>query len=185
MTTSPQTIALSVTLPHGTTGDLRIEARDPSGNVTFITRPSTVDVQSPAAPVVTSNITNARRALVELAWTASGDDGLSGTVAGYDVRYTTNAVLPGGIDSAATFFASTGSAPKTKQVDGALQPAATLTKTLTLPPFASYSIHVRAVDEVGNYSPFAVQPMIQNLGREIVLANPGSGNAVRMARGGR
>lgn len=172
---SPQSLTVPLELPHGTTGSLGFEVRDASGNVTAWSRPTAVDVVAPATPTVSANITNARRATVEVSWTASGDDGTTGNVAGYDFRYSTDAVLPNGIQTEEEFFGSEDPQPTSKRVGTGLLPATPRTQTLTLPPFARYSFQVRAVDEMGNYSEFVGAPMVSNIGQDIVLTNPGTG----------
>ncbi len=173
LSTNPETLNLPVTLPQDTTGTLELRVRDISGNTVIHSATATVDVVPPAAPTVTRTLVpgQERAAHVEVTWTASGDDGLSGTPAGYDLRWTHNAQLQNGIPDEATFFD-----PKVKQETGALLPAAATSHTLTLPPLARYFIQLRPRDEVGNYPPFEEAPFIDNFWREVTVTNPGSNN---------
>src|SRR5690606_37024863 len=72
---SPATITVPVVLPHGTSGTLTLEARDAVGNPATRAFSAVVDVVPPAAPVVSADVTQARKATVEVSWTAAGDDG--------------------------------------------------------------------------------------------------------------
>ncbi|MDC0709910.1 VCBS repeat-containing protein [Stigmatella sp. ncwal1] len=167
---SPETLELPVTLPHNTDGTLEVRVVDASGNTARHTVTATVDVVPPAAPTVTMALVpgQERAAKVQVSWTASGDDGLSGMGVGYDLRWTVNAQLLNGIENEATFFGG-----KVKQETGALLPATSTAYTLTLPPLARYSIQLRPRDEIGNYAPFAVQPQIDNFWRQVTVTNPG------------
>jgi hypothetical protein len=171
LTTDPETLSVPVTLTHDTVGSFELRARDASGNVALHTASATVDVIPPAAPTVTRTLVAAqdRAAKVDVAWTASGDDGLSGTPAGYDLRWTINAQLPAGIVDQATFFGA-----KVMQETGALLPAASTSYQLTLPPLARYSIQLRPRDEIGNYAVFQTEPQLDNFWRQLVLTNPGA-----------
>ncbi len=172
LSTDPETLDVPVTLTQDTTGTLELRVQDPSGNVTRHTVAATVDVVPPAAPTVTRTLVSgqARAAKVLVTWTASGDDGLSGTVAGYDLRWTINAQIKTGITSDAVFFGS-----KVKQETGGLLPATMTSYTLTLPPLATYSIQLRPTDEVGNYPPFqAESTLIDNFWTTKSFPNPGT-----------
>jgi hypothetical protein len=174
LTTDPQTLDVPVTLTQDTAGTLELRVQDASGNVARHTVAATVDVVPPAATSVTRTpVTGQERAAkVDVTWTASGDDGLSGTVAGYDLRWTINAQLPAGITDQATFFGS-----KVMQETGALLPATATSYTLTLPPLARYSIQLRPRDEIGNYAPFQAElpaEVISNFWRQVTFTNPGA-----------
>ncbi len=170
----PATLDIPVTLTHDTAGTLQLRVQDAAGNVALHTISATVDVIPPAAPTVTRTLVagQERAANVDVAWTASGDDGLSGTPAGYDLRWTVNAQLRDGIQTEAQFFS-----PKVRQETGALLPAATTSYRLTLPPLANYSIQLRPRDEIGNYAPFQVPSpaLVSNFWTTKTLNNPGSG----------
>jgi hypothetical protein len=167
----PQTLDVPVTLPHDTVGTLELRVRDISGNVVKHSVSATVDVVPPAPSSVTRTLVvgQERAAKVDVAWTASGDDGASGMPAGYDLRWSINAQLQNGIPDQATYFG-----PKVKQETGALLPANTTSYTLTLPPLSRYFIQLRPRDEVGNYPPFAVAPAVDNFWTSVTLTNPGA-----------
>lgn len=173
LTTDPETVNVPITLPHDTTGTLEFRVQDAGGNVARHSVSATVDVVPPAAPTVTRTLVagQERAAKVAVAWTASGDDGLSGTPAGYDLRWTNNAQLANGISDEATFYSS-----KVMQATGNLLPATTTSYELTLPPLSRYSIQVRPRDEVGNYPPFQVEPQLDNFWQQLTLTNPATGN---------
>src|SRR5215831_13680506 len=92
--TDPQTINWpNISLPQQTSGLLQLMATDGAGNVTVRSANATVDVVPPAASGFISPSVppgGERTATANLNWTASGDDGLNGTPAGYDVRWSTN-----------------------------------------------------------------------------------------------
>ena len=171
VTTDPQTLSVPVTLPHNTVGTLELRVRDVSGNVVRHSVAATVDVVPPAASTVTRTVVagQERAAKVEVSWTASGDDGVSGLPAGYDLRWSTNAQLANGIQDQATYFGS-----KVLQETGALLPAGSTSYTLTVPPLARYFIQLRPRDEVGNYPPFQVAPPLDNFWTSVTLTNPGA-----------
>ncbi len=170
----PSTLDIPVTLTHDTTGTFELRVQDAAGNVVLHTVSATVDVIPPAAPTVTRNLVagQEREARVDVTWTASGDDGLSGSPAGYDLRWTTNSQLRNGIQDEAAFYS-----PRVRQETGGLLPAATTSYRLTLPPLASYSIQLRPRDEIGNYPPFQVPDpaLLGNFWTPKSLNNPGAG----------
>lgn len=155
---------------------LVIRVTSPSGNVFTSTHSTQVDVIAPIAPTVSQTIASARAATVSLNWMPVYDDassvasgGLSpNPTAGYDLRWTTELVSPVGIVDSTAFFNSTIVNP-----EGVVTwSAAAITYPLAVPPINAYYISVRARDEVGNYSPFAVPPRLANRGTEDVLLNP-------------
>jgi hypothetical protein len=168
----PGTLNVPVTLTHDTTGTFELRVWDAAGNVALHTVSATVDVIPPAAPTVTRELVTGQEhaARVDVAWTASGDDGLSGTPAGYDLRWTVNAQLQNGMQTKEHFVG-----PKVKQETGNLLPASTTSYRLTLPPLANYSIQVRPRDEIGNYSQFQAPPLVPNFWTLKTLNNPGAG----------
>ena len=167
----PSTLDIPVTLTHDTTGTFELRVRDAAGNTALHTVSATVDVIPPAAPMVTRALVTGqeRAARVDVTWTASGDDGLSGTPAGYDLRWTVNAQLQNGMQTEAQFFS-----PKVRQETGSLLPAATTSYRLTLPPLANYSIQLRPQDEIGNYPPFQASSLVPNFWTLKTLNNPGA-----------
>ena len=178
ITTDPQTIQFNgFQLPQHSSGTLKITVTDPASNVASNSASvAAVDVIPPAAPVLSGGggdagfITDARSASVALTWTASGDDGTVGTPQGYDLRWSTGVVLPNGISNDTDYFDPT----KTLQVTGALLPATQVLpySVTALPPLNSYSVAVRAVDAVGNYSVFQAPTRVDNLWTEATFASP-------------
>jgi hypothetical protein len=176
ITADPQPVSIvSAVLPQKSSGLLQFRATDSVGNQTTSSANVVVDVIPPAPSTLTKVVRDGgeRTATVDLVWTPSGDDGLSGTPAGYDLRWGTNVTLPdGGIESDSTFF----NGARTRQVtlpDGGLLPANMTSYALTpLPPLASYSIMVRARDGIGNDAPYVSQPNLSNFLSQQALSNP-------------
>jgi large repetitive protein len=172
-----KSLELPITLPHNTAGPLVIVVSDPAGNEARWNATATVDVRPPAAPVVSASVVAGaeRTASVALTWAAVNDDGTdaaSGAPAGYDLRWTTLFALPGGITTDALFFGG----DKVKQASASPLPGASTSYTLSpLPPLASYSLQLRARDEVGNYSRIAAPSTVDNFLRNKEVTNPGSG----------
>lgn len=168
---------LPVSLTHNTSGTFEIRVKDAAGNEVVHSASATVDVLAPAAPTTTRTLVagQERAAKVDVTWNTTYDDGSdagSGAHLGYDLRWTTNAVSASGIPDEATFFGS-----KTQQATGGLIPwssNSTNSLTLDVPPLASYSIVVRAKDEIGNYSPLVVEPALNNFLTKTVFTNEGS-----------
>ncbi|MEW6499055.1 MAG: fibronectin type III domain-containing protein, partial [Cyanobacteriota bacterium] len=84
---------------------------------------------------------------ITLSWSAVGDDGMTGTATGYDIRYSTSQITTNTHYNAAT------------QVTGEPQPAAPGTQetfTVTgLQQNTTYYFAIKAFDEVNNYSPLS------------------------------
>ncbi|AKJ06937.1 RTX toxin [Archangium gephyra] len=171
-----KSLDLPIILPHGTTGSLVIVASDAAGNETRRSATVTVDVRPPAAPVVTANVVAGaeRTASVAVNWTAVKDDGsdtASGEPTGYDLRWSTIVAQAGGITTDALFFNG-----KVKQASATPLAATTTAFTLTpLPALTSYSLQLRARDEVGNYSRIAAPVTVDNFLRNREVPGPGTG----------
>jgi hypothetical protein len=171
-------LTLPFTLPQGSTGTLEVVVRDLLGNEVRRSATATVDVQPPQAPTVSASVVPGaeRTASVSVDWSAVGDDGLSGVPSGYDLRWTTQVVQPGGITSESLFFSGVASG-KVRRASGALLPSGMTQYTLTpLPPLTTYWLQLRARDEVGNYSRFTAPVAVDNFLRTLELPNPGTGN---------
>jgi hypothetical protein len=135
-------------LNEGTTYYFAIRILDASmnwsglSNVPTATTLSAADAAAPA-PIGDLAADHPSNTTVRLTWTATGDDGSSGTAATYDIRYSTT-TIDGGNWSSAT------------QVTGALAPQVAGTKqTWTvygLSPGATYYFAIKAADEAGNTS---------------------------------
>ncbi len=179
ITLASQPVSLMVTLGHDTTGSLVIRVEDAAGNRVDTTLATTVDVVAPADPVLTANLVagQERTAQVSLSWTAVGDDGATGTVTGYDVRWTTALVQPTGLATAADFFDTTRAYAEASGI--------TMTsRTATVPTLNSYFFYVRAKDEVGNYSSLVPATRIDNLLTKQTFANPRAGGGLATDRFG-
>jgi hypothetical protein len=187
--TDSATIDRTVTLPQGSSGKLQLRVSDASGNEVSSEAQVTVDVVAPGAVNVRRALPpeSVRTAIVQLQWDPVGDDGLSGVARGYDLRWTTNALLPDvapNVPAVISDDAQFHDTAKVKQETGKLLASSVLSYDLRVPPLASYSIQVRAVDELGNYSAFQKEPAaIINFWRRASLSNPaGSGSSNGFAK---
>lgn len=172
ITADPQDLTAAVTLAQATSGQVELRIQDQAGNPTAETKSVVVDVVAPAAPGFSLAATDLRFAKVSVSWPSVFDDGSdsgSGAVTGYDLRWTTDVLAPTGISTEDLFF----DGAKVRQETGAFLPASTLSHQLSLPPLAVYSVSVRAVDEVGNYSAFIPGTSLSNQWNKAELANPG------------
>ncbi|HVE87179.1 MAG TPA: VCBS repeat-containing protein [Myxococcales bacterium] len=200
-TDSPGAVTLSGTLTSGTSGPLRFVADCGGGRVFGLPPTSlTVDVDPPSLVPATLTLVNTgafsdRKPAVDVAWTASNDDGSSGqgSASGYEVRWGTNATLKAqssvsplpadlydrrpGIDSDARYWDSN----RTRLPSGGTLPSTATSFRLTgLPPIEDYFIQVRASDDVGNLSPLAPTDCATGAGclphqlRLTTLNNPGT-----------
>jgi len=104
----------------------------------------------PVQPV----ITDLDNGVVDLQWTAPGDDGYEGQAAGYDLRYQISQL--GQIDAEEEWLAA-------NQVDGEPQPspAGQIDSMMVfgLEPDAGYYFCIKAYDEAGNYSGLSNSPL--------------------------
>ena len=166
---TPNPASLAITLPQSTTGSLVIRVSDAAGNHVDSTKTATVDVIAPTEPTLTVSVTAGQERTAQLGatFTASGDDGTSGTVTGYDVRWTTALIAPTGLATSADFFDSAKAWPDSN--------GATTTRSITVPPLNSYYVYVRAFDEVGNYSALVAATKVDNLGTKVTIPNPRTG----------
>jgi len=78
-----------------------------------------------------------------LTWTAPGDNGMSGTVTSYELRWSTSPITP------ANFASATLVSPQPIPAGGDLPQSYVL---LNLTPGVKYYAAIRAVDDVGNWS---------------------------------
>lgn len=172
---SPQDVTLNnVSLPHNTTGAFQIEVADEAGNVFRpVNVPGVVDVIEPGAPTVSRTLApGPRPTKVTLDWMPTYDDGVasaSGGHAGYEVRWSTSTVLNNNALATAADYQDSAKAISDSNVAWI---GSANTKELTLPPNNTYYIVVRALDEVGNYSPYTAPPAVANPGTTDTLTNP-------------
>ncbi len=167
-----------VTLPHNDTGQLAVELVDAAGNASSWTATMTVDVVAPNAPAVvpsfaTPNVSN-RRGEVTLSWVPTGDDGdvSTGGHAGYEIRWTTDSVLPTGnkLANPTDYFGSSSRS----ESDVPWTSSNPTTRVVSLPPLNTYYIAVRAKDEVGNYATYVAPPAsgFTNFWTPVALTGP-------------
>ncbi len=180
--TDSATIDRMVTLPHDSAGTLQLRVSDAAGNQVSYEAQVSVDVVAPGAVAVRRTLPpeSVRTALVQVQWDPVGDDGVSGVVKGYDLRWATNVQLAdvAGVPSVIADDAQFHDTARVRQETGKPLTSTTLSYELKLPPLASYSLQVRALDEVGNYSAFQKEPAaLVNFWRRASLSNPaGSGS---------
>lgn len=171
ITTDPQTVSFpNQVFPHNSSIALVVTVAEPSGNSGSYNMTVTTDVIAPVAPTVTQlALTNPRTASVTLGWSASGDDGTSGSVTDYVVRWSTALVLPGGITTHAEFLDATRTEEASNSPFASPQTAALISG---LPPINDYSVRVVARDEVGNLSSLNTNALIPNQWTTTVVNNP-------------
>jgi polygalacturonase/phosphodiesterase/alkaline phosphatase D-like protein len=141
-------------LADDTTSYFAIKTADEAGNVSAISNSPSgttlieTDTTAPAAitDLATSNATSSS---IDLSWTATGDDGATGTASSYDIRYSTSAI------SEANWSSAT-------QVSGEPAPqAAGSSEAVTvsgLSPDTTYYFAIKAADDAGNISGVSNSP---------------------------
>ncbi|GAA3400551.1 fibronectin type III domain-containing protein [Paenibacillus hodogayensis] len=138
-------------LRPGTTYHFAARVKDEAGNAGPVsasvsaTTTGTADMTAPSAPAGLS-ATGSDKLSVQLAWTAPGNDGNTGTAAAYDLRYGTSPISAANWNSAERAFGMPSPA-----IAGTQQ-----TMTMKgLRPGTTYYFSLKATDEVGNVSPIA------------------------------
>jgi len=119
-----------------------LKATDNFGSTSGMSNVITVDLTNPAA-VSNLSVNNSGITTVDLSWTATGDDGSSGTAASYDIRYSTSLINSSNFASATQV--SGESAPK----------AAGQSETFTVTGLSEgtpYYFAIKVIDEVQNTS---------------------------------
>ncbi len=102
---------------------------------------------TPPAQITTLAAPNVKPNYATLTWTAVGDDGMTGLAAGYDMRYSTTAIVTDADFAAATPVTGLGT-PKA--------PGSAETITIHgLTPSTQYWFAIKARDEVPNWSPLS------------------------------
>lgn len=165
----------NVALPQQTTGLLQLLATDSAGNQTVVAASTTVDVIPPAQSVITPVPLpdgGSRTATVNLNWTASGDDGLVGAPAGYDLRWSTKVVLPTGVATDGGYYDPNQFAASPGGIIGGSTTSASVGP---LPPLNTYYFQVRAMDRVGNYARQSPQATLDNFLSSQTASNPDAG----------
>ncbi len=143
----------------GATDSLRVRGLTPSTTYYFIiraadevpnwsgfsnlaTKATTGDGVAPAA-ITTLAITGTTGTTVALRWTATGDDGTTGSAASYDIRYSTSAI------TSANWASATAVTGEPAPTAAGTQQTFTITG---LQPSRTYFVAIRAIDDGGNMS---------------------------------
>lgn len=124
-----------------------------SGFSNLAVKATTGDNVAPAA-ITTLAVTGTTGTTVALRWTATGNDGTTGTAGSYDIRYSTSAITTANWASATTVTGEpTPTASGTQQ-----------TYTITgLQPSRTYFVAIRASDPAGNISALSNVPSASTL----------------------
>jgi large repetitive protein len=129
------------------THTLTFTATDANGNIAGATVNAVVDVVAPSNFELAATVQDKRAGTVRLAWTEPGDDGDSGTVSSYEIRYS-----PSGINDQ-NFASATLTAESATPGGGAND--ATLDVTGLPFDVSGLRIAARAYDDVSNSSDLA------------------------------
>ncbi|MBI2930059.1 MAG: fibronectin type III domain-containing protein, partial [Planctomycetes bacterium] len=121
----------------------------PSWATVTILSNEALDTTAPAA-VTNLAVTGVTSRSVTLTWTAPGDDGLAGTAAVYDVRYSTSAIT-----SDAAFAAATAVAGEPMPMAAGFAQSMTV---MGLSPSTTYYFAMKTADEVPNWSGLSNNP---------------------------
>jgi chitodextrinase len=164
-----------------TTGILYYFALKASDEVPNISGMSNVITGTPTAPDITPPadvadlaIDSVNLASADLSWTAPGDDGTTGTVTAYDVRYSTAPITALNFDSATPF--AWGATPI---VAGGVQQTLTVTG---LTDHTRYYFALKAADEVPNTSGMSnvvndfTDPLAPEAIADLAAVNPAAGS---------
>lgn len=186
---------LDLTLPGDGEQTVLVTARDVAGNTDSSSFTATGDGSAPDPVVITATDVDPRRPLVDLTWTAVGDDGTTGLPAAYEVRYSrfpidsTNwasacdaslvfgsDVIPAPAAAGQTMSASFG-APDTRGFSDACKFSLTFADGSAAATPVLY-MGVRAVDDTGNLSDLGAQSVvtitradIENRIKRVVFSN--------------
>ena len=186
---------LDLTLPGDGEQTVLVTARDVAGNTDSSTFTATGDGSAPDPVVITATDVDPRRPLVDLTWTAVGDDGATGLPAAYEVRYSrfplTEAnwgdacdaslvfgsdVIPAPLAAGQTMAASFG-APDTRAFTDACKFSLVFADNSAASTPVLY-MGVRAVDDIGNLSALGASSVatitrgeIENRVKRVVFSN--------------
>jgi hypothetical protein len=106
------------------------------------------DVTAPAA-ITTLAVTGTTGTTMALRWTATGDDGTTGTASSYDIRYSTSAITSTNWSTAT---------PVTGEPAPAIAGTQQTFGVTGLSPSRTYYVAIRATDDRGNASPLSNVP---------------------------
>ncbi|MBN2495829.1 MAG: FG-GAP repeat protein [Deltaproteobacteria bacterium] len=157
----------NVALTHNASHALQAVATDYAGNPSVIDLSVIADVVAPGTVNASAALEDelvdpaaSRHADVLVSWSAVGDDGADGTPAGYEVRYATAPISSEARwQTAVPVYSGPSTSPPVFE---------------GWPPLNTYSIAVRAVDEVGNYG--AIPSLsLANYWRTHTVVAPGEG----------
>lgn len=182
LTTSPQSLSLpSTTLPQNAAGEFAVVVVDEGGNAVDVYRGAViVDVVPPSAPTgIDGGVIDTRAATGSIAWNndAVDDEGGSGAVARYVIKWTTSSVAGNAAMATSDDYFGASAADATEVVPTPGQMA----ENVPLPPLNTYYLGVRARDEVYNFSVFSGPVVKDNQWTRIKLDGPAGtsfGNAV-------
>jgi hypothetical protein len=157
---------VNVQLAHDATHALNVVAGDYAGNTVSIPMTVEVDVLAPGqVSISNAAVSHSRHADVNLTWTAPGDDAETGTATAYAIRWARDAI------------GSETEWVEAQEISNTLSPGVPgTTENFTaqwLPPLNTYHLAIRAVDEVGNYSPIPSDLAVSNLWNEVNYFGPG------------
>jgi chitodextrinase len=152
-------------LEAGRTYHFALKVLDAAGNRSRMSNETIVQLAggdtTPPGTVVDLAVIGTGPSSVSLLWTAPGDDGLAGTVAQYDLRYSTAPI------TAANFAQATSALGPAQPVAGG-QTESAVVENLT--PGQLYHFALRAADEVPNWS--ALSNVVQGTPGEVDTTPP-------------
>ena len=155
-TSTPRTTSFatnhSITLNNlsaSTTFNYRIHAFDSAGNETiginrsFTTLPSVIPDTTPPSAITNLSASQISQTSADISWTSTGDNGIEGTSASYDLRYSTSAITDANFNS--TTQATGLPTPK-------LAGSSEVYVLAGLSPSTTYFVAIQSTDSAGNTS---------------------------------
>jgi hypothetical protein len=154
----------TLSLPEAPSQAFALRVTDIGGNVTnAFSGTATVDVTPPPDPAGNASAPSTRGGQLTVAWSAVTDNQSAVT---YEIGWTTSTMSASGIPDEPTYFT-----PSAVQLLPQLGSATSA--VLNMPPITTYSVVVRAIDGVGNYSLFVAMNVLSvpNLWSTITLTD--------------
>lgn len=168
---------LNVTVPEAADETLMATVSDAAGNTATTSFTFTADTVIPGALALTIDGFNRRRPTLDLSWTATADNGASGTAAAeYDIRYSLLPITAGNFESACQAANITGAAPlptpgspgaaETYSVSGPDYRGAGYTENgndcywVVRADGGTYHVAARVKDAAGNWSPLSASSVV-------------------------